>query len=110
MPRIFYESTTPIEQFQNVVEPQWNLRPERFVNVYIARTNEIYLNDDALFYSERGRFLDDSLAHELVPFIQVVHQGASSDDGEDLEAEAIEVQTWFRETFLAKGVTPDFCR
>lgn len=101
VPKIFFESSCSLQQFQDAVEPQWNLRPPKFVNVYVVARNEIYLIDASGYYRPRGRFLDDSLAHEFAHFLQVKYKGFNLDDGgEDLEAAAVDVQTWFRENYL----------
>jgi len=101
VPVIFFESSTPLKQFQDAVEPQWGIRPERFVNVYVPARNEIYLIDSSDFYKPDNRFLDDSLAHEFTHYIQVKYQGFTEQDGDDLEADAVSVQTWFRENYFA---------
>ncbi len=107
MPVIFLESKTPLKQFQDAVEPQWGLRPELFLNAYIAKLNQIYLMDEKAYYVKHGRFMDDSLAHELMHYLQVKYKGASLEGADDsLESEAVEVQTWFREEFMKTGRSP----
>ncbi|MCM2278855.1 MAG: hypothetical protein NDJ89_12340 [Oligoflexia bacterium] len=109
LPQIHRESRTPLEQFQDAIEPQWGFRPEVFLNAYVVATNEIYLMDQARHYRE-GRAPDDSLAHELVHYLQVKYQGFTLEDlGEMAEADAVAVQTWFRETFLLKQPASDPC-
>jgi hypothetical protein len=50
--------------------------------------------------SQHHRFIDDSLAHELTHYVQVKYQGWVLDGMDDsIELNAIEVQTWFRETY-----------
>lgn len=100
VPKIYFESTCPLEQFQNAIEPQWNMRPERFLNAYVIHSNEIYIIDEAAYYEQLGRFIDDSLAHEFAHFLQVKYQGYAVLDSDYLEYVAIEVQTWFRENYL----------
>jgi len=95
-PAVFVESAIPLRQFQDAIEGQWQLRPPLVSNAYSIATNEIYLSDDAGFYRRLKRTLDDSLAHELVHYIQAKYFG------EDLatdacEMQAVEVQKWFRE-------------
>lgn len=104
-PRIFLASQTSARQFDDAVEPQWKMRPGKIVNAYIAHRNEIYLLDDAAYYRSRGRFLDDSLAHEFVHYLQFQYQKASMED-ESLEGEAIDAQTIFREKYLGTGKSP----
>lgn len=107
VPPVFLGSRTPLVRFQDAVEPQWNMRPEAFLNVYVIRNNEIYLNDDASLYASHGRALDDSLAHEFAHYIQVRYQGAdfARDDGDALESGAVAVQFWFRENYIARPGT-----
>lgn len=103
-PKIFLESQTPLQQFQDAIEPQWNMRPDFFLNAYVAHLNEIYLMDDEKYYTRNGRFIDDSLVHELVHFLQVKYQNVNLSDGdESIEGEAIAIQTWFRESYFPLG-------
>lgn len=104
-PPVFVESKTPLKQFQDAIEPQWGMRPEAFVNAYIVAKNEIYLTDNSAYYKKVNRFVDDSLAHELAHYIQVVYRNDELGD-DALEMEAIDVQTWYRETFMFPNVTP----
>ena len=94
-PRIRLESVTPIDSFRNAVEAQWGGRPKRFSNAYVPATNEIYLIDDPEYYAANGRTIDDSLAHELVHFLQTRYRHASP-AGEFQELEAVAIQRWFR--------------
>jgi hypothetical protein len=96
LPGIFLESTTPLRQFQDAMEKQWQFRPPLIANSYAIATNEIYLSDDSSFYLRFKRTLDDSLAHEFVHYIQAKYLGEDlTTDG--CEMQAAEVQRWFRE-------------
>lgn len=98
LPAIFLESATPLRQFQDAMEGQWQFRPPLIANSYSIATNEIYLSDDASFYLRFRRTLDDSLAHEFVHYIQSRYQGEDlTTDG--CEMQATEVQRWFREEY-----------
>jgi len=99
-PSIHFESECSLEQFQDAVEPQWGFRPERISNVYIFDKNEIYLVDEVEYYGRLNRYMDDSLAHEFVHFLQVKYQGVDQMADDSLEADAVSVQTWFRDTYL----------
>jgi hypothetical protein len=89
VPAIFLESTTPLRQFQDAIEPQWQLRPDVFINAYVAARNEIYLSDDAAY----------SLAHELAHYLQVRYR--NSDLAEpSLETEAVAVQRAFQQDYV----------
>jgi hypothetical protein len=102
-PQIFFESNCTLKQFQDAIEPQWHMRPDAFLNAYIFAKNEIYLIDEPGYYVRLNRFIDDSLAHELVHYIQVKYQGFTAQyGGEDMEGDAIGVQTWFRETYMRR--------
>jgi hypothetical protein len=95
-PEIKIESETPLRVFQDAMEKYWGVRPEVLVNVYDLTTNTVYLmNKKTSFQSPRTPV--DSLVHELVHFVQVQDEGQTSGDGDDLESEAIRIQTWFRE-------------
>jgi hypothetical protein len=110
VPTVYYESKTPLKQFQDAVEPQWRTRPDVFVNAYIPDRNEIYLTDDASYYSRLNRAMDDSLAHEYVHFIQVKYKGARLEDFSDAEeGQAIEHQAAFREGYIFKTPPEGFC-
>ena len=96
LPGIFLESTTPLRQFQDAMEAQWQFRPPLIANSYSIASNEIYLSDDASFYRRFKRTLDDSLAHEFVHYIQARYLGEDlTTDG--CEMQAAEVQRWFRD-------------
>ncbi len=101
MPKIFYASSTKLQQFQDAIEPQWGFRPDVFTNAYIVKKNEIYILDDEAYYEKTKRCMDDSLAHELTHYVQVQYQKFDLDD-ESLEWNAIDVQTWFREKYCAE--------
>lgn len=108
LPEIRVASQTTLSEFQDDVEPQWGIRPEVVVNVYVVSANRIYLLDDASYYGKYGRTIDDSLAHELVHYLQVRYQKMDRLDGEAAEYTAVMEQNWFRENYMAKGVSP--CR
>jgi hypothetical protein len=107
MPALYLENRTPLKQFQDAVEPQWGMRPDVFLNVYAADQNAVYVMNEAEYYRKLGRFVDDSIAHELVHYVQVKYKGIRIEDFDDsLEGEAIEVQTEFRERYMKAGVSP----
>ncbi len=96
VPAVFFESTTPLRQFQDAIGAQWQLRPHVFANAYSASRNEIYLIDEAAYYQRAGRTLDDSLAHEFAHYLQVRYLKANLEDP-SLENDAVAVQLRFRE-------------
>jgi hypothetical protein len=107
LPEIRLETQTPLSRFQDAIEPQWGFRPDVFVNAYALATNEIYLIEDAGYYRRTKRFIEDSLAHELVHYIQVKYQNYSVQDlGENAEAIAVDFQTAFREHYMMTGKDP----
>jgi hypothetical protein len=95
VPAVFFESTTPLRQFQDAIAPQWRFRPHVFANAYVAARNEIYLIDEAAYYGRFGRTLDDSLAHEFAHYLQVHYLNANLEDP-SLESEAVAVQHEFQ--------------
>jgi hypothetical protein len=95
-PAVFFESTTPLRQFQDAIGGQWQFRPHVFANAYSAARNEIYLIDEAAYYERFGRTLDDSLAHEFAHYLQVMYLNASLADDPSLETEAVAVQREFQ--------------
>lgn len=97
-PKVLFASQVTLKQFQDDVEAQWNFRPDVVTNVYVVKQNKIYLLDDAAYYEKTGRCIDDSLAHELTHYVQVVYQNWDLAD-ESLEWDAVDMQTWFRETY-----------
>lgn len=99
LPKIHVASRTPLTQFQDALEEQWRIRPDAFVNAYAVARNEIYLFDGASFYSG-GRTLEDSLAHEFVHYLQARYWGEDL-RSDDCELQALTVQRWFRELYLA---------
>ena len=96
LPRIHFESSTPLAQFQDAVAPQWHFRPPMIANVYVVARNEIYLADDPDYYRRLHRTLDESLAHEFAHYLQVRYFAANLSD-ESCETAAIAVQFAFRE-------------
>lgn len=97
-PKFYFESSTPLKQFQDAIEKQWGQRPEVFTNAFAVDNNEIYILDEAAYYKKNKRCMDDSIAHELTHYIQVKYQGWDLGD-ESLEWDAIEVQNAFRKEF-----------
>ena len=100
LPVIRFESRTPLARLQQVAERQWGIRPREFMNVYVAEENAIYLIDDAARLARSGGALDDALAHEFVHYLQANYRkdGFARDWA---EVEALRVQTWFRQTYMA---------
>jgi hypothetical protein len=110
-PMVLYGSKIPLTRFLEAAKEQLaGFVPDRVMNMYTVKTNEIYLNDAASTYGRHGRIIDDSLAHEYAHFIQVAYDGRTMGDGSDdfLESEAVAVQTWFREQGAA--ALPPSCR
>ena len=97
-PTIRFESVTSLERFQDATEQQWGFRPGRFVNVFVSEKNEIYLIDDPAYYAATGRTIDESLAHELVHYVQARYGRANLSDW--AEHEAVAIQKWFRAEYL----------
>jgi hypothetical protein len=104
VPVILLESRTPLQRMQTAAERQWGFRPQVFATTYASAENGIYLIDDADFYTQHDRTLDDALAHEFVHYLQANYL----EDGFNVEwseAEAISVQTWFRKEYMAAILT-----
>ena len=98
LPAVFVESAVPLRQFQDAMEVQWQFRPHLVANAYSIARNEIYLSDDPSYYRRFKRTLDDSLAHELVHYIQAQYfQEDLASDG--CEVQAAEIQHWFRDEY-----------
>lgn len=97
-PKIYFKSKTPLKQFQDAIEKQWNQRPNEITNAYAFDNNEIYLMDDSDYYIKTERCMDDSLAHELVHYVQAKYQKFDMND-ESLEWDAVDIQTAFRDQF-----------
>lgn len=98
LPAFYFESKTPLKQFQDAIEKQWGMRPDVFTNAFAITNNEIYILDDADYYDRHQRCMDDSLAHELTHYIQSKYQGYDLND-ESLEWEAVDIQNAFRQQF-----------
>jgi hypothetical protein len=97
-PEILYASETTLIEFQNDIEDQWGFRPTSITNAYVWSLNRIYIFDEGEYYESKNRCIDDSIAHELAHFIQVKYRGWDLND-ESLEWDAIDTQTWYRETY-----------
>jgi hypothetical protein len=101
-PEIRYGSTAPLSEFQGATESSWRTRPNAVSNSYFPGRNVIFLTDDRAYY-QRGRTLDDSLAHEYAHFIQHRYGGgAAREDDDSKEREAVQVQHWFRRAFMGE--------
>jgi hypothetical protein len=99
-PAIRLESRTPLARLQAAAERQWGFRPEVFTTTYATATNEVYLIDEARLYENYGGTPDDSLAHEFVHYLQATYlRDRFTTDWS--EAEAVAVQTWFRNEHMA---------
>lgn len=98
LPAFYFESKTPLKQFQDAIEKQWGMRPDVFTNAFAITNNEIYILDDADYYDRHQRCMDDSVAHELTHYIQSKYQGYDLND-ESLEWEAVDIQNAFRQQF-----------
>jgi hypothetical protein len=99
-PTIRLESRTPLERLQAAAERQWGFRPEVFTTTYATASNEVYLIDEARLYENYGGTPDDSLAHELVHYVQAHYLGDRFTTDWS-ETEAVAVQTWFRREYMA---------
>ncbi len=100
-PEVRYSSMTPLSEFQIAAESVSHMRPNAVCNSYFAGRNLIFLTDNPAYY-QKGRTLDDALAHEYTHFIQVRYgTPAAREDDERKEREAVQVQLWFRETFMS---------
>jgi hypothetical protein len=99
-PTIRLESRTPLARLQAAAEQQWGFRPDVFTTTYATASNEVYVIDEARLYEQYGGTLDDSLAHEFVHYIQAHYLGDRFTTDWS-ETEAVAVQTWFRETYMA---------
>lgn len=97
-PKFYYESSTPLRQFQDAIEKQWGFRPDKFTNAFAVTNNEVYIFDDADYYKRNKRCMDDSIAHELTHYVQVKYLNWDLSD-ESLEWDAVEVQTAFRNKY-----------
>ena len=102
LPAVFVESMVPLRQFQDAMEVQWQFRPHLVANAYAIARNEIYLSDDPSYYRRFKRTIDDSLAHELVHYIQAQYfqEDLASDS---CEVQAAEIQRWFRDEHVRPG-------
>lgn len=108
-PRIRPETNTPLKDYQDSIEKFWGFRPDVFVNVFNPLQNEIFIMSQRHYYESKNRSVYDSLAHELVHYIQHSYHGADFTVGDDsLEMQAIDVQTWFRDTYRNQFVGDQF--
>jgi hypothetical protein len=97
LPEIRFASQSRLKDFQDDVESQWGFRPEVMTNAYVAHLNRIYLLDSSNFYQKYDRCLDDSMAHELVHFVQVRYMKIPIEQFDDsMEWQAVDVQNEFR--------------
>lgn len=110
LPRVKFKSSTGYEEFKSdyrteYPDPFWTL-PDGIMNLLLPRTNIIYLDD--LHQYTNGRSVTESAAHEYAHYVQWNYLGAdfASVDADRLEGDAIQVQFWFRESYLIPGLSP----
>jgi hypothetical protein len=109
VPVIRTQTDTTLEHFQDSIEKFWGFRPDAFTNVFNPVTNEIFIMTERSYYEKYDRSVYDSLAHELSHYIQFAYKGADFSVGDDsLEAQAVDVQNWFRETYKSQFVNDEF--
>lgn len=106
LPKVYLASDIALSFFQDVIEAEWLFRPDVVTNVFAPKANAIFLTNEGEVYKAHGRFLEDSLAHELAHFIQVRYFGATPGNDDAFEDEAVRVQTWFREVYMKTGKSP----
>lgn len=109
-PSLRLESETPLIEFQDAIELAWGSRPDRFGNVFVPQKNTIYLLNRLDAYRS-PRTPVDSLVHELVHFVQVMDRNGGQFlglDQDQLEVEAVAIQTWFRETHPVDELAQDY--
>ena len=103
LPEVVLQKNADLVTYSAELTEQWGFDPKVLTNVYVVKKNKIYLIDEENYYQNAGRCIDDSLAHELVHFIQVKYQKIDVSDFDDsMEMTAIDVQTQFREKFCFK--------
>ena len=101
LPALRYESDITLAEFQGLMAKQWGMRPPVITNAFAEDANVIVLMDDPGYYSRLGRWVDDSLAHEYVHYLQSRYRGQRMTAEDDsLEPEAVYAQSWFRDAYL----------
>lgn len=110
-PILYFESSTSVDVFKAAVKQQGHDFPQEFSNayVYVEGKNDIFLIDNPSYYARHGRHIDDSLAHELVHYLQVRYQKYDLNAEEFAELEAVDLQTWYRDTFMTPENGPSPC-
>lgn len=99
-PMVLFASLIPLARYREAAKEQLGgLEVDQVLNMYVVKTDEIFISDAARNYGRHGRTIDDSIAHEFGHYLQVVYDGAdlADDVNDSLETEAIALQTWFRE-------------
>jgi hypothetical protein len=100
LPEVKPEGPYTLQDYQDSAESFWGFRPDAFLNMYNSLRNEIFIMATRAYYDSHERSVFDSLAHELVHYLQHRYQNADFSQGDDsLEFDAIATQTWFRETY-----------
>lgn len=110
VPKIIYASESNLKSFNADVFPQWGVSADEISNVYVIAKDIIYIIDDADYYKKHVRFIEDSIAHEYVHYLQVKYQNTNilADESGFVELEAIDLQNWYRENYAVKGINPCF--
>lgn len=96
-PALYPEGAVDLKFYQDSVEGVWGFRPDVVTNLFNSQRNEIFLTAQVKYYLPNDKSIFDSVAHELTHYIQVRYWNMDPDD--TAESQAVEVQTWFRETY-----------
>ncbi|MEK7857709.1 MAG: hypothetical protein AAB320_01085 [Elusimicrobiota bacterium] len=109
-PAVFYASKIKVSIFQAALKAEYGTAQgyDVVTNMFLPKQNAIFLADKAKFY-QKGRTLDDSLAHEYTHYFQYYYKGEKDNpqsDQDALEVEAVRVQDWFRQLHVAGGADP----
>ncbi|TBR17071.1 hypothetical protein EPO15_17775 [bacterium] len=111
LPMVLFASSIPVSRYREAAKEQLGgMEVDTVLNMYVVKTDEIYIQDAAANYGRFGRTIDDSVAHEFGHYLQVVYDKAdvANDANDSLESEAVALQTWFRE--VGAAALPESCR
>lgn len=112
VPTIRYASEYGLEAFQRAAQEEYGGEPpSAVINLYLPKAEEIWINDDSRLYPPGKRYMDASILHEFVHFLQYQYRGdrMENDAADSLESEAVRLQLRFIDEQILAGSQGGVC-
>ncbi|HAH05066.1 MAG TPA: hypothetical protein DCM05_00850 [Elusimicrobia bacterium] len=112
VPTVRYASEYGLEAFQRAVKDEYGAEPpSAVINLYLPKAEEIWINDESRLYTPGKRYMDASVLHEYVHFLQYQYRGdrMENDPSDSLESEAVKLQFRFIDEQIHSGSQGGVC-